>query len=465
MKNIVSSIIVPRITSYTGIRISPIHEKSLQLHIEKMAAKNNMSFEQYCELLKPSTKEFEALVNVATTNETYFFREKIQFEFLRDKVFPAFLGKKITIWSGACASGEEPISLYSLAISCGVKPEIHASDIDSNELSYFKKGIYTKYSLNQDGKEFHNLLEETNTGKFQDEKFHLNNHVFQSIKIHQYNLADKILPDFFDKADIIFLRNVFIYFDNELRKEILEKAAQKLVPGGIIFLSVGEICCVGQDLVPSCLEKKNYGKVYYYVKSGGENLLLKSLIVDKSQSSEQSLEDITKLIHKRIESKQEKEAQEEDSKGFSFQEVISIPAETRTPIEIFNKTNMLLSQKKSEEALEYLQNYNPTFAEKFYKEYFIALVHKTKDNNDEAIKHFAISETICSTFWPSYFYHGMVLINQGKESAAKRCFEKCMTCLENYINSKNQEYDFLTESFSPTYFLTLCKKYVLGGNQ
>lgn len=463
MNKIVSSVIVPRITDYTGIRISPIHEKSLQLHIEKMATENEMTFEQYCELLVPSTKEFEALINVATTNETYFFREKIQFEFLRDKVFPTFLGKKVTIWSGACASGEEPISLYSLAVSCGVKPEIHASDIDSNELSYFKNGIYTKYSLNQDGKEFHHLLEETNTGKFQDEKFHLNNHVFQSIKIHQYNLANKILPDFFEKADIIFLRNVFIYFDNELRKEILEKAAQKLVPGGIIFLSVGEICCVGQDLVPSCLEKKNYGKVYYFVKSGGENLLLKSLLVDKSQKAEHNLEDIAKLIHKRIESKQEREAQEEN-KDTSFQESISISVETRKPWEVFSKVNMFLSQKKSEEALDYLQNYNPGFSEKFYKEYFFALVYKAIDNNEEAIKHFAISETICSTFWPSYFYHGMVLKNQGKESAAKRCFEKCMSCLENYINSKNQDYDFLTESFSPTYFFTLCKKYVTGGN-
>ena len=114
--------------------------------------------------------------------------------------------------------------------------------------------------------------------------------------------------------------------------------------------------------------------------------------------------------------------------------------------------------------MDYLQNYNPGFSEKFYKEYFFALVYKAIDNNEEAVKHFAISETICSTFWPSYFYHGMVLKNQGKESAAKRCFEKCMSCLENYINSKNQDYDFLTESFSPTYFFTLCKKYVTGGN-
>ena len=114
MNKIVSSVIVPRITDYTGIRISPIHEKSLQLHIEKMATENEMTFEQYCELLVPSTKEFEALINVATTNETYFFREKIQFEFLRDKVFPAFLGKKVTIWTEICYTRIVLLEIYAL---------------------------------------------------------------------------------------------------------------------------------------------------------------------------------------------------------------------------------------------------------------------------------------------------------------------------------------------------------------
>ena len=166
MKEIVSSIIVPKITENTGIKISPIHENTLALHIEKMAEERGITFEEYCDLLVPNTKEFDALINVATTNETYFFRERLQFEFLQEKVFPAFLGKKLVIWSGACASGEEPISLYSLALSCGVKPEIYASDIDSDELAYFEKGVYTKYSLNQDGKDFHHLLEETDTGKF-----------------------------------------------------------------------------------------------------------------------------------------------------------------------------------------------------------------------------------------------------------------------------------------------------------
>lgn len=465
MKEIVSSIIVPKITENTGIKISPIHENTLALHIEKMAEERGITFEEYCDLLVPNTKEFDALVNVATTNETYFFRERLQFEFLQEKVFPAFLGKKLVIWSGACASGEEPISLYSLALSCGVKPEIYASDIDSDELAYFEKGVYTKYSLNQDGKDFHHLLEETDTGKFQDGKFVLNPQVFQSIHLHKYNLASKLLPDFFDKADIIFLRNVFIYFDNNLRKEILAKIAQKLVPGGILFLSVGEICCIGQDLIPSTLEKRNFGKVYYYVKTGEGNPLLKSMLVDKTQNPQENLEVLKSFYSKKIEEKIEKEKNEETQKSKKIEETVTVQGETRKPVEIFLEVNAYLSQGKYSKAYELLEDYNPNYAEKFYKEYFLALTYKADMNYDEAIRHFSIAETICPNFWLAYFNHGFLLKEQDKEIAAKRCFEKCMTYIESYIDSKNTNFDFLSEEFSAEYFYSLCKKYVLGGEE
>jgi len=461
---IISNEIVPRITTNTGIRISPIHEKSLEIHIEKMASERGISFSKYCELLVPPSKEFEQLINVATTNETYFFRERTQFEFLQSKVFPAFMGKKLTIWSGACASGEEPISLYSLAISCGVKPEIYASDIDSNELSYFNTGIYTKYSLNNDGKAFHNLLEETKTGKFIDEKFHVNQDIFKYIKIHQYNLASKSPPDFFDVADIIFLRNVFIYFENPLRKEILEKVARKLAPGGLLFLSVGEICCVGPDLIPNSLEKKNYGNVYYFEKKGGENSLLNSMLTLKSQREMSKNENLISSVTKKIEdARLNVEVQNKEEKKQKLDNNVHV--ETRTPEEIFIKINDYMSQKKYSEALTYLDGYMPNMTEKYFKDYYLALIYKDSKQIEDAIKHFSIAETINPNFWPSYFNHGLLLKDDGKENTAKRYFEKCLLCLKKSIEIKENDFSFLMESFSLEYFLTLCEKYVSIGEK
>lgn len=439
---IISKEIVPLITNATGIRISPIHEKSLEKYLEKAAQEKSMSFSDYCKLLIPNTKEFENLINAATTNETYFFREKNQFEFLQNKVFPFYRGKKLTIWCGACSSGEEPISLLALSKLCGVKAKVFASDIDSNELNFFKKGIYPKYSFNQDGKEYHEILEKVKCGKFEGEKFYLSKEVFNDITVEQFNLAGKSLPSFFEIADIIFLRNVFIYFDNYLRKQVLELAAKKLAPGGLLFLSVSEICCIGADLIPESLEKVSCGSVFYLVKKGGlKNHLFNVTFNKEEDKTDLEIQSKANLVVK-------KKLEEIETK------------QTESVKQVFEKINYFLSQKKYDNAIEYLNGYTPSFGEKFYKEYFYALISKEKSDLDDSIRHFVLAETMNPSFWPAFFNHAMLIKQQGKEDFVKHCFEKCLNALDEYINSKKEDFNFLMESFSPSYFYELCKKNV-----
>lgn len=439
---IISNVIVPLITNATGIRISPIHEESLEKYVEKAAQEKSMSFNDYCKLLIPNTKEFENLINAATTNETYFFREKIQFEFLQNKVFPFYRGKELTIWCGACSSGEEPISLLALSKLCGVKAKIFASDIDSNELDFFKKGFYSKYSFNQDGKEYHEILEKVKCGKFEGEKFYLSKEVFNDITVEQFNLAGKVLPSFFETADIIFLRNVFIYFDNNLRKQVLELAAKKLAPGGLLFLSVSEICCIGADLIPESLEKVNCGSVFYLVKKGGsKTYLFNATFTKESQKNDLEIDEKVNLVIQKNADKIKNQ-------------------KTESVEQVFEKINEFLSLKKFDNAIEYLNGYTPSFGEKFYKEYFYALISKEKSDLDDAIRHFVLAETMNPSFWPAFFNHAMIIKQQGKEDFAKHCFEKCLNALEEYISSKKEDYNFLMESFNPSYFYELCKKNV-----
>lgn len=438
---IISQIIIPRITKNTGIRVSPIYEKNIEKYVEKAALEKSLPFEEYCDLLVPDTVEFENLINAATTNETYFFREKAHFEFLQKTILPFYRGKELVVWSGACSSGEEPVSLYALLKFWGVKPKIYASDIDSNELDLFKKGVYSKYSFNVDGKEFHKILEETKTGSFENEKFILNQDIFNHITVKQFNLAGKRLPDFFDKADIIFLRNVFIYFDNNLRKEVLNLAAEKLTPGGLIFLSVSEICCIDSDLIPDSMEKVNNGSIYFLMKKDGTKSVLINTIAPKTEFK----------VPKKIEKK-------------DCCDSIIAPKTVETSVKntdaklVFEKVNSLLSQNKFDDALNYLDDYEPHLGEKFYKEYFYALICKESGKMDDAIKHFVLAETINPSFWPAHFNHGMLVKECGKDEFAKRCFEKCLLPLKDYIDSEKKDFDFLMESFSPTYFYELCKK-------
>ena len=201
------------------------------------------------------------------------------------------------------------------------------------------------------------------------------------------------------------------------------------------------------------------------MKTGEGDPLLKSMLVEKTQNSQENFEVLKSLYNKKIEEKIEKEKSEETKNIKKVEEIIPVQGENRKPFEVFLEVNHCLSQGNYAKAYELLENYHPNYSEKFYKEYFLALTYKADMNYDEAIRHFSVAETICPNFWLAYFNHGLLLKEQKKESAAMRCFEKCMTYIESYIDSKNTSFDFLSEEFSAEYFYSLCKKYVLGGDE
>ena len=148
-----------KILAFSGIYVAESQLPALQAHIEKEAKARGMRPEEFCRKLEPHTADFDAVINLVTVNETYFFREEKQFDFLKNEVFPKFAGKSLTIWTCCCSTGEEPISLLALALSMNVNLTIYASDIDDDALAYFKVGHYSEFSLRSDGKKYHKLLE------------------------------------------------------------------------------------------------------------------------------------------------------------------------------------------------------------------------------------------------------------------------------------------------------------------
>lgn len=216
---------------------------------------------------------FTELVNESTVNETYFFREERQFSLLRDKVFPQwkmmFGAARIKIWSAACSYGEEAYSLALLAKACGLNCTITASDINSIVLDHCKNGVFLDSSIRSvDGIAFQSLIEPYKTGNrmiaFGDE-------IKDSIVTKKINLSvidspsvRLLLPK---NQNIIFLRNVFIYFNQELRAKVLRILAENcLAEDGILFVSMSEIAQLDSDIVPPCLEKVADGSVFYFHK-------------------------------------------------------------------------------------------------------------------------------------------------------------------------------------------------------
>ena len=259
----------------TGIVPRASHRESIKEYIEKQISSRHTTVLGYKNELLSNDWSFTELVNESTVNETYFFREEKQFAFLRDRIFPMwktmFGNQRIKIWSAACSYGEEAYSLALLASSCGVRAEITASDINSIVLDHCKNGIFLSSSIRQvDGIAFQDLLlpykKENNTIVFSSD-------VKSCIKTQKINLSTMDAPEtalFLPKnQNIIFLRNVFIYFNHELRAKVLSVIAEKcLAPGGVLFVSMSEIAQLRNDIVPPSLERVVEGSVFYFHKKG-----------------------------------------------------------------------------------------------------------------------------------------------------------------------------------------------------
>ncbi|MCR4735111.1 MAG: hypothetical protein K5829_08925 [Treponema sp.] len=262
--------IIDLITQATGIIPRDSHKTGIKNYINKRLEElkdENEKFEfSYFKYLLTNNDELFALINNATVNETYFFREEAQFLLLQNKIFPEIKLKKggeINIWSAAASSGEEIYSLYLLATLMGLKANCTASDINTHVLEICEKGNYKKNSIRSvDGAAFHKLLQPYKT---EDECFQLPEEITNKINRKQINLSK--FKDFPVNQDIIFIRNVFIYFSLDMRKKILQKLVNEcLADGGYLFVSMNEVASVDATIVPKELEKIVDGKIFYFHK-------------------------------------------------------------------------------------------------------------------------------------------------------------------------------------------------------
>ncbi|VXC96349.1 Chemotaxis protein methyltransferase 2 [Pseudomonas sp. 8Z] len=199
------------------------------------------SFSDYFQLLLKDKAELQIAVDLLTTNETYFFREPKHFDFLRERLRDDLRGgtQPLRIWSAACSSGEEPYTLaLLLAESLGTRQwEILASDISTRILDKARAGIYPLEDAANIPQELlhRHCLQGTgqNTGMFT-----LEQNLKKRINFRQINL-NGTLPDV-GMFDVIFLRNVMIYFDQPTKRQVVQRLCAHLRRGGYFFVSHSE---------------------------------------------------------------------------------------------------------------------------------------------------------------------------------------------------------------------------------
>lgn len=182
----------------------------------------------------------EALV----TNETSFFRDNYPFEALRQFVLPELIKKRriersLNIWCAACSNGQEPYSIAMLIreyypILNNWSVQIIASDFSSKVLTRARQGRYNQLEIKRGLPK--NLREKY--FEQQQSEWQIKDEIQQMVDFRQINLIHSW--SFLPNLDIVFLRNVLIYFDIPTKKALLKKAQQQLRPDGYLFLGSGE---------------------------------------------------------------------------------------------------------------------------------------------------------------------------------------------------------------------------------
>lgn len=221
-------------------------EKRLSKRLQQLQIK---SFKDYYFLLRYSPQrenEWTEIVNVLTTNETYFFREDFQLKTFVREVLPEIRAQKermgerrLRIWSAGCSSGEEPYTLAMILLDLpefhGWEIEVVGTDISQRVLTLARKGVYGTSSFRMTDDDYLRRFFVEHEGKYK-----IIDRVRNLVTISHLNLFDTTKVALLGKMDVVFCRNVIIYFDATGKKRVIETFFQRLRPEGFLLLGHSE---------------------------------------------------------------------------------------------------------------------------------------------------------------------------------------------------------------------------------
>ncbi len=231
----------------SGLSIDQGKMYLLQSRLRPLLVEHNLaSISELARAVKTNPKSPLAwiVVEAMTTNETSFFRDVRPFDLFKDHIMPEIMKdgrkRKIRIWSAACSSGQEPYSLAMIIkeqkwIEQGWQFEIFATDISHDILKTAKDAVYSQFEV-QRGLPIQMLVKYFT--QHDGNKWHVNDDIKRMVNYKQFNLLHSMAG--FGTFDIIFCRNVLIYFDPETKADVLQKMHALQKPEGFLLLGGAE---------------------------------------------------------------------------------------------------------------------------------------------------------------------------------------------------------------------------------
>lgn len=240
---------------------------------ERIVATHSDNFRNYFMMLRfeASGQELQMLVNLMTVNETYFFREEYQFKCLVDSMLNEIVRRKrdkapIRIWSIPSSSGEEAYSIviYLLEHWPGIEQwdvEIISSDIDTDIIARARRGFYSPRSVQHlPASLLKKYFQNTGSG------YQICQDLREAVEFTRVNLSDAADTRAYRKFDVIFCRNLLIYFDDLSRRQAAETFFDALNPGGFVCLGHSE----SMSRISSLFRVRKFPEAIVYQKPWGD---------------------------------------------------------------------------------------------------------------------------------------------------------------------------------------------------
>lgn len=223
-------------------------ENRLTNRLKELNLKNFGEYYYYLRFDPGRRAELPKLFEVITTNETSFYRNPPQLKVFQEKVLAAELDKlraartkRLRIWSAGCSTGEEPYTL-AMILHEVLKNElatwdikITANDLSEGVLAAARKGIYSEYALRTTPKEIIDRY-----FRKEGETYHVEPRLKNLISFGPTNLSDKTMLKRVERSHIVFCRNVIIYFDDDMKRQVIESFYDNLLPGGCLLIGHSE---------------------------------------------------------------------------------------------------------------------------------------------------------------------------------------------------------------------------------
>ena len=238
------------IYNYSGLYFAEENRFLLERRLSPRLAHHQLAaFHDYYYYLRydiSREQELSDIMDILTTNETYFFRESFQLKAFTDEIIPEVVTIKgahgdrtLRIWSAGCSTGEEPYTIAMLLLErpelAGWKIEIVGTDISQRVLHHARKGVYGNSSFRVTEPQYKSRYFHE-----QDGGHRVIDRIRDFVTFSRLNLYDQNRYLFLGKMDVVFCRNVIIYFDQLAKKRVIEHFYNTLNPSGFLLLGHSE---------------------------------------------------------------------------------------------------------------------------------------------------------------------------------------------------------------------------------